>query len=145
MNSRLLILLQALRSGKIGFFFVSAILLCRLFTGVAESRAATQSEDMRTLEQGVAIERTLSGGQTHQYQIQLVLGQYVRVTVDQHWVDVAVIMLNPQGQTALKIDSASDGEGSEAVALICEFPGQYTLRVDASDEHAIAGAYFDKG
>ena len=141
MNSRLLILPPAVRSRRIGFFFVNAILLCQLLTGAGESRAATQSEAARTLEQGAAIERALSGGQTHTYQIRLALGQYIRVTVDQKWVDVVVTVLNPQGQTTLKIDSASDGEGSEAVAFICETPGDYTLRVNASNEHAIAGQY----
>jgi hypothetical protein len=54
-----------------------------------------EQQQAQKLEQGNPIERELSGGQSHSYQMTLAAGQYVKLVVDQRGIDVVVKLFGP--------------------------------------------------
>ena len=52
----------------------------------------------RWLEAGKPIERKLSGGESHSYQLNVTTGQYARVVVEQKGIDVVVSLFGPDGK-----------------------------------------------
>jgi hypothetical protein len=56
------------------------------------------ASDVRWLEEGKPIERQLSGGESHSYQLNVKAGQYARVIVDQRGIDVVVNLFGPDGR-----------------------------------------------
>src|SRR5262249_18889550 len=60
-------------------------------TGASASpaTAAANPEDTVTLELGKTVERELSGGQKHIYLLPLTAGQYAKVEIKEHGINVA--------------------------------------------------------
>src|SRR6185295_11600426 len=64
-----------------------------------ESRGARPDRaEARELTPQTPIEGTLAGGETHAYQITLASGQYLRVVVEQHGLEMALTVLGPDGR-----------------------------------------------
>src|SRR5262245_31522956 len=53
--------------------------------------------DATVLEPGKGLQGSLAGGQSHEYRFQLGAGEYARVVVEQHSIDLAVACLGPGG------------------------------------------------
>lgn len=76
------------------------------------------------LELGKPVERELSGGQKHVYQLALSGGQYATVAVEQHGIDVVAHLFAADGQLIADIDSEKTAQRAERVELVAEAPGQ---------------------
>jgi hypothetical protein len=59
-------------------------------TGLFARTALPPSMESNVLEPGNIIERSLAGGQVHDYEFVIQTGQYVKVVVEQHTIDVAI-------------------------------------------------------
>jgi tetratricopeptide (TPR) repeat protein len=90
---------------------------------------------------GVPIERDLAGGEVHAYQIALVLGQYLRVVVDQRGINVIVRLFGLDGQQLAEMDSAKTTRGQESVSVVAEASGDYRLEVRAFAKEPASGRY----
>jgi tetratricopeptide (TPR) repeat protein/CHAT domain-containing protein len=90
---------------------------------------------------GKPIERELSGGQSHSYQITVAAGQYMHVVVDQRGIDVVVTLYAPDGKRLTEVDSPNGAHGPEPVSLIAETNGTYRLEVRSLEENAEPGKY----
>jgi len=110
----------------------------RLPLGVSIKLKGERGSDV--LEPGKPIERELTGGEAHSYQLTLASGQYARVTVDQRRINVAVSALDPQGKKVVEADMYRTGE-SEAFSLVAETSGDYRLEVRSPDKTAPKGRY----
>ena len=65
------------------------IFLCILATVSMQTRATPRAESV-VLEVRKTIEGQLAGGQTHEFQFSVQSGQYVRISIEQRSIDVAI-------------------------------------------------------
>lgn len=97
--------------------------------------------DVRVLKLNEPIERELSGGQSHAYQISLAADQFLYVLVDQRGIDVVVALFDPNGKRLTEVDSPNGTQGPEPVYWITETSGIYKLEVRSLDKDAAVGRY----
>lgn len=98
----------------------------------------------RRLELGKSVEQELKGGESHWYEIALMVGQYVHIVVDQRGIDVVVILYEPSGKKVVEIDSPNGTQGPEPVSLVAETSGAYQMEVRSGEKDAVAGRYVAK-
>jgi hypothetical protein len=96
---------------------------------------------IRLLEQGKPVERELTGGQSHSYQITLAADQYVKLVITQRDIDVVVNLLGPDGKLIAQFNSERRMQGEEPVSWVAEEAGGYRLGVSAKYKNAAAGRY----
>jgi CHAT domain-containing protein/Tfp pilus assembly protein PilF len=109
---------------------------------IASECSATQiAQESDSLEPGKPIEREISGGQSHSYKITMTSGQYLHVVVAQRGIDVAVVLLAPDGKKISEADGEHLIEGSETVSAITEAPGAYLIEVRSPEKTAKTGRY----
>jgi hypothetical protein len=90
------------------------------------------------VERGNERSYELEAGRSQEHYVLLRSGQYARVNIAQHTVDIRVAVLDPAGKQLLAIDDSPIGEPEE-VELIAVIPGKYRLLVTASEAHAPPG------
>ena len=83
---------------------------------------------IRSLEQGAAVKKTLSGTQTDSYTVTVAKDQFVQLTVEQTHIDVVVRVFLPDGTLLREFDSPTGNEGVEFVEFVGDSSGNY--RVD---------------
>jgi tetratricopeptide (TPR) repeat protein len=105
------------------------------------SLGVQQGQEVHSLEPGKPIERALSGGQSHSYQITMTSGQYLHLVVDQRGIDVGVVLFVPDGKRMREVDSTHRIEGSETVLVVTEATGTYRIEVCSSEKTAKTGRY----
>ena len=105
--------------------YLSAVVL------LASSSADAQ---VKTLVPGEALERLMSEGERHHYQVTLDSGQYVHVTVDQLGVDVVISVVDPNGQKIYEVDSPTGTQGREDVRIEAAASGTYQLEIYPVEE-----------
>lgn len=88
---------------------------------------------------GRVIRRELSGGELHNYRIDLEEGQYLRVLVDRQSIAAVITLRGPSGEILAQVDCRSDGP--TPISLIAESLGQYKLEVRSLDEAQTTGHY----
>jgi len=92
------------------------------------------------LAPGETIQGQLAGGESHDYHVIVQAGQYVRVSVEQRTINVAIACYGPDGKELFVSDSFESGE-PEYAELIANASGSYRLSIAASDTHAPSGHY----
>jgi CHAT domain-containing protein len=102
---------------------------------------AQENQQAQQLEPGKPIERELTEGQSHSYQMTLAAGQYVRLVVDQRGIDMVVKLFGPDGKQIRPFDSEISAQGLEAVGWVAEEAGSYQVDVLAKYKYAAAGRY----
>lgn len=100
-----------------------------------------QKSDVRWLEDGKPIERELSGGESHSYQLNVTTGQYARVVVEQKGIDVVVSVFGPDGKLITAVDNPNGSQGAETVHITAEATGIYRLEVKSFEKLARPGSY----
>lgn len=116
-------------------------LAAALFPDQMRARLNSQSNEIRSLTVSVSLEREMAGGQSHSYRITLAEGQYLEAIVEQRGIDVVVIVVAPDGQKLLEVDSPNGTQGPEPVWVIAETAGEYRLEVRSLEKNAAAGRY----
>lgn len=112
------------------------------FSLFASQTSSTQtSQEVTRLESGRPIDRELSGGQEHRYEITLAQGQYASVIVEQRGIDVIVRLFGMEGQLIAIFDNEYRNQGEENVELVAEVAGSYWLSVAASSKSAPTSSY----
>jgi CHAT domain-containing protein len=127
-----------------------ACLLCWLFLiahlqMIQESKAKNLlfqgASDVRWLEVGKPIERELSGGESHSYQLNVATGQYSYVIVDQRGIDVVASLFAPDGTLITAVDGPDGSYGEEPVHITAEATGSYKIEITSFDKNAKPGRY----
>ena len=106
-----------------------------------QSPPAQDTQEAPTLALGTLIERELSGGGKHVYQITLGEGQYASVIVEQRGIDVLVRALGPDGKLIAEFDSEPGDQQQEKADLVAEAAGSYRLSVETKQQDARVGGY----
>ena len=94
-------------------------------------------DDVRTLEQGPSVDRTLSGGECHRYRLLLGAGQVARLTVDQGARDLAVKI--HRGDAVEDLDGR--WHGPEDVSIQATSPGWHHLEICSVLASPLVDAY----
>src|SRR5215475_7084348 len=105
----------------------SILFLSFFFFSGAASRVVKGRQDVPLLITGSPVEREMSEGQSHGYQIKLDAGQYAHVVVGQRGLDVVIKVFGPDGKQVAEVDRLFEGE--ETVDLVAEAAGSYRLEV----------------
>jgi CHAT domain-containing protein/Tfp pilus assembly protein PilF len=100
-----------------------------------------ESADVRRLEPGKPIERELTGGQSHSYQITLATGEYSHVVLEQRGINVVMSLFEPDGKKLAEIDEAKSKQGAEPLTFIAEVSGNYRIEVRPAAKDAAPGRY----
>src|SRR5262249_25746577 len=106
-----------------------------------QETGAQKAQEVEALEPGMPIERELSAGETHAYQITLAEGDFLNVLVEQRGIDVSVMVFGPDGKQISEIDSEPRKQGEETVSQVAEVVGGYRLSIQATQRVAPAGRY----
>ncbi len=88
---------------------------------------------VRILEFGKSIQRDLTRGERHSYQISLRANEFVHIFVEQRGIDVVVALSGPDGKQIIEIDSVKRDWGTERVVLVTVPAGNYLLDVYSLD------------
>ncbi|HEY5405199.1 MAG TPA: tetratricopeptide repeat protein, partial [Pyrinomonadaceae bacterium] len=100
----------------------------------------TQPASIPSLELGKPIEREITGGEVHSYNLTLAVDQYVQFAVDQRGIDLAVWTFDPNGKRISEVDAFRVGE-QEGVALLAEVSGAYRIELHTSFPKGPTGRY----
>ena len=131
------------------FFFLAVSIEFRLQPGFSASASKSPLEsgtpctrqEIHSLEAGKLIEKTLAGGEAHNYRVTVAAGQYLHATIEQRGIDLIVTLFAPSGQKIIEVDSPNGDEGPEPVSLVAEIAGDYRIEVRSSDKQARPGRY----
>ncbi|MGH9767467.1 MAG: tetratricopeptide repeat protein, partial [Blastocatellia bacterium] len=107
--------------------------------GAAALSSPRQSEDIRVLTAVAPIERELSGGQTHSYQIALSAGDYLRIVITSRGIVLKPELFAPDSPKAVGIYHSTTG--SRTMSLITEVAGNHRLNIRPVRNDAKTGRY----
>src|SRR5262249_8003741 len=82
-------------------------------------------DDVRVLKQSEPVEREIRGGEIHHYRINLALGQYMQMIVDQRRIDLVISLSGPDKRVLIEVDTPDRQIGSEHVYFVAEATGSY--------------------
>ncbi|HZT57799.1 MAG TPA: tetratricopeptide repeat protein, partial [Pyrinomonadaceae bacterium] len=107
-----------------------------------QPRQSTPAQDADTaLAPGRAVEREISGGQTHAYRITLASGQYASVVIRQLGVDVVVRLFAPDDKLVNEADGDSRPRGQEVLEFVAPASGAYRIAVAPKYKSLPPGRY----
>src|SRR5215472_1715932 len=103
--------------------------------------AVVQSQEQtNSLEPGKPVVRTLTGAETHQYQLRLQKGQCGVIRVEQRGVNVVVQLLGSANVPEVEVDDEIGKQGTEKLDIVADKDGSYTVAVKPKLKRA-SGAY----
>src|SRR5262245_38027889 len=102
------------------------LVLCSALT---ISSAAQGQNPVESLVAGASIDTTLAAGASHAFRLELTTGQYASLSVLQQGIDVAVVVLGPDGAMLADVDGPTGKYGSERVRLVAAAAGTYRVEV----------------
>src|SRR4030095_7534991 len=111
-----------------------SLLLCLSLTGFAQTK-----DVIRQLEPGQTVERELTGGESHTYQITLQAGQFLRIVLEQKGIDVVVTLIAPDGKQAVDVNLTRGG--LESLSDEAAASGDYRFTIRALGSATLSGAY----
>ena len=101
---------------------------------------AWAAED-RPLRPGVSIEDRIRGGEKHWFLIEAAAGQFLHVAVEQKGIDVAVVLLAPDGHQLAQSDLQNGAWGPEPIVAVVGEKGAYRLTVSVPGASVALGNY----
>ncbi len=113
-----------------------------LFSSLNETRGSAHPPDQAVaLVENTIVEREITAGQNHSYQIALAQDRFLRVKADQRGIDIAITAFAPGGEKILTVDSAAGGRGRETAAIVAASPGNYRIEIKAPAQTSGQGRY----
>lgn len=126
------------------YFQVIIVALTGLYSplrAVPFQKNATEQPFGQVLKARTPIERKLAGGESQSYRVILESGQFLRASVEQKGVDVAVRLYAPGGEKLLDVDSPNGAWGLEPLTLVAGSTGDYRIEVSQLEPDATIGNY----
>jgi CHAT domain-containing protein len=124
-------------------------LVCSSLTAIlpvaqaSRSRPGQSAEEKQIamLEPGQVVDREISGGQFHVYEISMTAGQCVSLVVHQQGIDIAIAVLDSDNNVTADFDSQKSKQRDEQALLVADTTTKYRFRVRAIYRGAPAGRY----
>ena len=101
--------------------------------------ANAQGVDNILLPPGEVVKRSLEGGDTHTYLLDLEAGKYAHITIEQSVIESEITLIDPNGQTILQITSRR--RELTPVSLIAKASGAYRLTISSHEPKGTSGEY----
>jgi CHAT domain-containing protein/Tfp pilus assembly protein PilF len=111
-----------------------------VLTAAAARWNAQKVEDTTRLETGRPIEREISGGGKHVYQISLTEGQFASVVVAQRGIELVVRLVDADGTASIETES-SGKDGRDVLEFTAERTAAYQIQLEPRYPKASAGRY----
>jgi CHAT domain-containing protein/Tfp pilus assembly protein PilF len=121
-----------------GLFILSFLLVCFIFSSSYGQKVETP--EITDLESNKPVERAISGGQKHIFQIKFAEKQYARINIEQRGIDIVARLLDRDGKVAVEYDFDPRNKGAEIVEMTAPTAGNYQLTVEPKQKNA-AGRY----
>lgn len=112
-----------------------------LFFPLAVQFSYSQTPEIPALEQNQTIEREISGGQKHAFQINLEKGQYANILLGQNGIDVLIRVFGTNGKLTAEFDREWRTNGAETVEIVASESGAFKIEVEAKVKNAPAANY----
>lgn len=116
----------------------AGLVLCILIPLLVHAQSAP---DAVVLLSGKTVELDMKGGELHAYRCQAESGQVIDIIVDQKGIDVALVLIGPDGEKLTEIDSPNGSKGPEPIAWMAKTAGNYRLEVRSPAPDASPGRY----
>lgn len=118
--------------------WIKALILVCVSIGVV----AAQKPSVPTLQLGTPIERTLSTGQSHTFQVVAEENSLVQIIIEQRGIDVVVRVHHPLGKKPAEYDSPTGTDGAEDVTFVTASKTPYLIEVTPLNREPVpAGKY----
>ena len=101
----------------------------------------TAQRDAAALEADTVVERRLDRAEEHRYTVALRTGDYARVIVEQHGIDVIAQVRDVDDRPIAEFEDEIRNDGQEQVEVVADAPGLYTIAVRAAPGIAAPGSY----
>jgi tetratricopeptide (TPR) repeat protein len=95
----------------------------------------------QVLEPAYPIDRLLTPGEKHTYEVKLSAGQYVHIVIEQARMDLAARLVGPSGDTVVDVENGTREEGGLPLSLIAPASGIYRLEINLRGKNAAVGRY----
>jgi CHAT domain-containing protein/Tfp pilus assembly protein PilF len=131
------------------FLFVFYLILTTLILGsnsiliaqTQEDKSLEKEDEIRnyeskfiaSLELGQNVEQEIDNKLKHIYQIKLIKGQYLHITVNQKQVDIKTIILNPTKEKIIEYQGFGTKQSAESVVLVAQESGIYNLELYSTE------------
>jgi CHAT domain-containing protein/Tfp pilus assembly protein PilF len=98
------------------------------------------AQDAIPLEPGKPVEREIAGEQAHNFQLSLAAGQFIRITVEQKTIDVALVLLGPDGKQLVEHE-LTGAFSQESLSHLSDSGGEHKLIIRPVNKLAPSGGY----
>jgi len=95
----------------------------------------------RNVEPGVRVERLLAPGETHEYQMPLLSGQFFRVVVEQNHLDATVRIRSSEDAVLAEVDNAADRAEPFSLSTVASRSGTYRVEIRLRSRKSTSGKY----
>ncbi len=116
--------------------FIYLFILC-----LAVHFCYSQTSEITALETGKTIDREISGGRKHIFQINLEKGQYANILLEQKGIDVLIRVFGADGKLTSEFDREVRANGVETVEIVASENGAFKLEVEAKVKNAPSASY----
>lgn len=103
-------------------------------------QAESEVVSIPSLELAKPIERQITGGEVHSYNLALKVSEYAHIDVDQRGIDLALWTFDPTGKKISEVDAFRVGE-KEGLAIVAEISGSYRIEVHTTFPKVPTGKY----
>jgi hypothetical protein len=90
------------------------------FEQLAPNSKTGNSQEVEPLEQDKPITRELAISKIHTYQLTLAEGDFLRIAIEQHGIDVAVRLIGPDGNQISETNAELRKQGEEVVSQVAD-------------------------
>ena len=105
------------------------------------SLVAATAQTTVTLQPGVSLDRTIAGGQVHEFTVNAKENNLVQLIVEQKGIDVIIKLADPDGKAMSEHDTPNGNDGAERVSFLTTAAGNYRVLVSPLNEGAPSGQY----
>jgi hypothetical protein len=90
---------------------------------------------------GQPVERELAGGQSHNYQVTLAAGQFMRVVAMQKGINIVIALAGPEGNEVCDANFSANFGGQESLSFEAPAAGAYRITIKPFSDSAVKGLY----
>ena len=102
---------------------------------------ALLAKDTKSLTIGVPLERSLSHGMVHRYEIPVASGQFLHVELEQNHLDVVVRIVSPTGAVLATVENGADRAEPLSLSVVVTRGGIHRVEIRLRSRKSVSGRY----
>jgi CubicO group peptidase (beta-lactamase class C family) len=113
-----------------------------LFTNILIGQSSVENKEKPVeLKQGKPIEREMTSGEIHVYEVNLKSNQFLYAVAEQRGIDVVIKIIDPRGEQISELNNSGNTQGWEPIYLETSLSGKYKFEISSADKYAEKGNY----